>query len=49
MPWGMSTVPEIIVARHMNMRCFAISIISDLGVPDKITKVDTRRSAANRQ
>jgi purine-nucleoside phosphorylase len=36
---GMSTVPEIIVARHMNMTCFAISIITDLGVPGKIEKI----------
>lgn len=28
---GMSTIPEIIVARHHEIRCFAISIISDLG------------------
>jgi purine-nucleoside phosphorylase len=33
---GMSTVPEAIVARHMNLSCFAISVISDLGVGDKI-------------
>ena len=36
---GMSTVPEIIVARHMNIPCFAISIITDLGVEGKIVEV----------
>ena len=36
---GMSTVPEIVVARHMNIPCFAISVITDLGVPGKIKKV----------
>lgn len=36
---GMSTVPEVIVARHMDIPCFAISIITDLGVPGHIQEV----------
>ena len=36
---GMSTAPEVIVACHMDIPCFAISVITDLGVPGKIQKV----------
>ena len=36
---GMSTVPEVIVARHMSIPCFAVSIITDLGVEGKIKEV----------
>jgi len=36
---GMSTVPEVIVARQMMLSCFAISVISDLGVTGKIVKI----------
>jgi purine-nucleoside phosphorylase len=36
---GMSTVPEVITARHMGLKCFAVSIISDLGVPGKIVEI----------
>ncbi|MBG0858573.1 MAG: purine-nucleoside phosphorylase [Bacteroidales bacterium] len=33
---GMSTAPEVIIARQMNLACFAVSIITDLGVEGKI-------------
>ena len=36
---GMSTVPEVIVARHASIPCFAVSIITDLGVEGKIKEV----------
>jgi purine-nucleoside phosphorylase len=36
---GMSTVPEVIAARHMGLKCFAVSVISDLGVPGKIVEI----------
>lgn len=36
---GMSTVPETIVAHQMGLPCFAISIITDLGVPGKMEKI----------
>lgn len=36
---GMSTVPEVIVARHMGIPCFAVSIITDLGIEGKIVEV----------
>jgi purine-nucleoside phosphorylase len=46
---GMSTVPEVIIARQMGIPCFAISIITDLGVPGKIVEVtheDVQKVAA---
>lgn len=47
---GMSTTPEVVVARHSNMRVFAISVISDMGYPpekaDKVTHEFVLQKAA---
>lgn len=37
---GMSTVPEVIVARHMNLDCLGISVITDMGNEEEIHEVN---------
>jgi purine-nucleoside phosphorylase len=37
---GMSTVPEVIVANHMNMPCCAISVLTDNCDPDHLEPVN---------
>jgi purine-nucleoside phosphorylase len=37
---GMSTVPEVIVARHMNLETFGLSVITDMGDEDNIKEVN---------
>ncbi|MBQ5642344.1 MAG: purine-nucleoside phosphorylase [Bacteroidaceae bacterium] len=49
---GMSTVPEVIVARHCGIKCFGISIITDLGGFAEIVKItheDVQKAAAEAQ
>ena len=36
---GMSTVPEVIVARHMEIECFGVSVITDMGDEENIDEV----------
>jgi purine-nucleoside phosphorylase len=47
---GMSTVPEVIVARHMGLETFGISVITDMGDEESITTIshDEVLEAANR-
>lgn len=37
---GMSTVPEVIVARHMELEVFGLSVITDMGDEDNIEEVN---------
>ena len=43
---GMSTVPEVIVARHMDIPVFAASVITDLCYPGAIEKVSVEKIIA---
>ncbi len=47
---GMSTVPEVIVARHMGISCFAVSIVTNLCVDNNIEEatIDNIIEVANK-
>jgi purine-nucleoside phosphorylase len=36
---GMSTIPEVLVARHMGVKVFSMSLITDLGIIGKIVEI----------
>ena len=44
---GMSTVPEVIVARHAGMDCFGISVITNLAKPADIDKPTSHEEVQN--
>lgn len=44
---GMSTVPEVIVANHMNMKVAAISVVTDICDPDNLKAIEIDDILAN--
>jgi len=40
---GMSTVPEVIVAKHSGLRVVGLSCITDMCIPDRLEPVDFKR------
>jgi purine-nucleoside phosphorylase len=47
---GMSTVPEVIAARHMGVRVLGFSVITDMGLPDALGPMNLKKiiDTANR-
>jgi len=47
---GMSTVPEVIVARHQGTKVLGLSIVTDMGLPDAFHGVEVEDiiAAANK-
>lgn len=43
---GMSTVPEVIVARHMDLPVFGISVITDMCIPEQLEKAEIQKILA---
>jgi purine-nucleoside phosphorylase len=49
---GMSTVPEVIVANHCGIRCFGVSIVTDLGgfdIPVEVSHEEVQEAANKAQ
>ncbi len=44
---GMSTVPEVLAARHMGMKVFACSVVTDMCFPEALAVADISRIIAN--
>jgi purine-nucleoside phosphorylase len=43
---GMSTVPEVMVARHMDLPVFGVSVITDMCIPETLEKVELSKILA---
>lgn len=43
---GMSTVPEVLAARHMGVRCLCLSVVTDECLPDALEPIDVEAAMA---